>query len=232
LRSGYRRSRWTTIERAPIRPLDRSERPLGGVAKRDEVGAEPVLRETRGGCGRDPGQPPRCAPFRFPGPCLEHEAHGRVAEVVLDQLPPPVVLGDGHSRDRCFIPAIGRKDHRRKTAGRAQVSPLRRWRRSRRRQRPLPTILSGVRVTRSSWSPAPTRRRSPLRRQRTSVCAASWNERRQLARRVGDPAVIPRNPTGNPDPTACVAWTPRTGGLRPRSSARSPVRPDVPARST
>jgi hypothetical protein len=68
LRSGYRRSRWTTMERAPVRPLDRSERPVGGVAKRDEVGAEPVLRETRGGCGRYPGQPPRCAPFRFPGP--------------------------------------------------------------------------------------------------------------------------------------------------------------------
>src|SRR6266511_2774644 len=89
------------VERAPVGPLDRRERTVGGDAEGDQQGAEPVLGKAQEAPREllvvDAGM--SAADAEVGGG--QHDAHRRLAQVELDQVAHLGVVGAwGHERDR------------------------------------------------------------------------------------------------------------------------------------
>jgi len=92
------------LERAPVGSFDRLELPVGGIAERDEIGAEPSLGKAEDGAGEvlvlDRGVPAADAQVRR----RDHQAHGRLTQVEVKQRPLVLVPWDGsderHGRGR------------------------------------------------------------------------------------------------------------------------------------
>src|SRR5581483_3532901 len=89
------------VERAAVEPLERGERPVGRIAQRHQVGAEPVVGEAE-----DPTRKLLILNRRMAGADAEiggheHHRHRRVPQVVLQEAAPALVLRDRRDdRDR------------------------------------------------------------------------------------------------------------------------------------
>jgi flavin reductase (DIM6/NTAB) family NADH-FMN oxidoreductase RutF len=102
------------VEGAAVRVPDQRERLIRGVAKRNQVGAEPVVGKTK-----QVARHILVADGRVPASDAEagrgqHDAHRGLAQVVLEAVPPPLVLryrGDQRDRGRRVRDMTGALPH-------------------------------------------------------------------------------------------------------------------------
>jgi flavin reductase (DIM6/NTAB) family NADH-FMN oxidoreductase RutF len=88
-------------EGAAVRAPDQLERPVRGIAERDQVGAEPILGETEQAAGHVLVADGRVAAADAEAGRGEHDAHRGLAKVVLDAVPLALVPRQrGDQRDR------------------------------------------------------------------------------------------------------------------------------------